>query len=192
MIAWVFTAVLAGPSPQLAPLAQLVDSSTCSAEELDAIIAGRRELVGLAELHDAVRDSWAPHAGDPGWPSRARWRGLVPRVDASLGTDTDLDVRDTLDDRTIVEGRALGVRVGARFELGDLVFSEAELRARRELASREDALRQRLVEVTQLYFQRVEVLLALRLDPSAVLLVRARTLDGLIAALTGGRVPTPR
>ncbi len=189
MIAVLVGMLLGAPAPSLS---LLVDSSTCTDAELEAIVAGERELPALAEVQAVARAAWSAHRGDPGWLARARWRGLVPRIDVSVGTDNDLDVRDTIEARTTVEGRALGLRVGARFELGDLVFSETELRASRDLAAREDELRALLVEVTTLYFQRVEVLLAVRAEPTPALRLRAHALDGLLRALTDGRLEPRR
>jgi hypothetical protein len=173
------------------PAVELVASSTCSVAEIDAIIAGHRELPSLARVQQAAREVWAQHAGDPAWAGRARLRGLVPRLDISVGTDADTDVRDTIDDRTTTEGRALGLRVAARFDLSDLVFAEAELRASRESAARDDELRDLLARATALYFERVELAIALRQSSSVPLILRARAVDGLLFALTGGRVALP-
>ena len=161
----------------------LVASSSCSAAELDAIVRGERELPGLAEVHAAARAHWRSTAPEV-WTSRARWRGLVPRLDISVGTDVDTDVRDTLEARTTMEGRAVGVRVSARFELGELIYAEPELRMSRERAAAEAGLRELLAEVTTLYFERVAVLIAQRARSTPAVELRARLLDGRISALT--------
>lgn len=166
-----------------AGLPDLVASSSCSAAELDAIVRGERELPGLAEVHAAARARWRSTVPEV-WTSRARWRGLVPRVDVSVGTDVDTDVRDTLEARTTMEGRAVGVRVSARFELGELIYAEPELRMSRERAAAEAGLRELLAEVTTLYFERVAVLIAQRARSTPAVELRARLLDGRISALT--------
>lgn len=166
----------------------LIETSTCSLVDLESIIEGRDSLPSLASVQAAARAAWARHGHDPSWAARARWRGLVPRIDIAVGTDADFDVRDSIDTRTTVEGRALGVRVSARFELGDLVFAESEVRASRERAARAAELRTILRDLTELYFRRVELLLAIRLAPTAPLLLEAKSIDGLIDALTDGQL----
>lgn len=172
--------VAAPPSGDL----EAVASSSCSPAELDAIIRGERELPALADVQAAAQARWRGRDPDA-WAARARWRGLVPRVDLSVGTDVDSDVRDTLDARTTVEGHALGVRVSARFELGELVYAEPELRLHREHLAGQSALRDLLAEVTTLYFERVAVLLVQRERSTPAVELRARLLDGRLAALTG-------
>jgi hypothetical protein len=168
---------------------ELVASSSCSPAELDAIVRGERELPALAEVQAAARSRWRTTAPEAS-ATRARWRGLVPRLDVSVGTDVDSDVRDTLEARTTMEGRALGVRVSARFELGELVYAEPELRMHRERAAAEAALRELLTEVTTIYFERVAVLLLQRSSSTPTVELRARLLDGRLAALTtSGHVP---
>lgn len=165
----------------------LVASSTCTPAEIAAYVAGQRGLPSLDQVQAAARAAAWAATDEPEW-SRARWRGLVPRLDVSVGTDADLDVRDTIETRTTVEGRALGLRVAARFELGDLVFSDAELRAARLRSARGDAADARVLRATELYFDRVAVALALRGEPSVALALRAGLLDGQLTALTGGLV----
>jgi hypothetical protein len=176
-VALVLLAVTAAGVPDL------VATSSCSPGELDAIVRGERELPGLAEVHAAARARWRETVPEA-WTARARWRGLVPRLDVSVGTDVDSDVRDTVEARTTMEGRAIGVRVSARFELGELVYAEPELRMYRERAAAEAGLRELLAEVTTLYFERVAVLVAQRAHSNPAIELRARLLDGRISALT--------
>jgi hypothetical protein len=188
LIAPVLLAVFAAPPDGLAAR---IATSTCTQAEIDAVIAGRGPLPSLARVQDAARAVALARADDEAWSERARWRGLIPRIDVSVGTNTDLAVRDTVDARTVAEARALGLRVAARFELGDLVFSDAELRGAHQRAAREDAADDRVLRVTALYFDRVAVVIALRARPSVELSLKARLLDGQLTALTGGLIPLP-
>ena len=63
------------------------------------------------------------------------------------------------------------------------VWAHSEARLARAAAVR--LARER---VTQLYFQRVEVLVRMRLEPNLELVLEAARLDGLLDALTGGRL----
>jgi len=183
VIGLLFASMIAAP-PSI--VETLVATSTISDRELDDLIAGRGALPALAAVHQAALEEWSSPEVD--WATRARLRGLVPRIDLSAGTDADVDVRDTLDARTTNEGHALGLRVTARFELGDLIFADSELRASRDVAAREAVMRALLEHVTDLYFERLELLVASRIAPSAPLNLRARNIDGMLRALTGGRL----
>jgi hypothetical protein len=172
----------------------LTETASVSERWIDAVVAGRDRLPSL----DAVQRAAVEALELPdreiarSWSSRARWRGLLPRLEASLGTDSDLDVRDSISSstrRTTSEGQAFGARISARFELGELVFNDAELRANREALARASAAQLARERVTQIYFERVEVLAAQRTADSTPLRVRGAFLDGLLEAHTGGLLP---
>jgi multidrug efflux pump subunit AcrA (membrane-fusion protein) len=101
-------------------------------QELALIVAGRGGLPSLAQVQEAAVAALALTDAEEveAWSSRARLRGLAPTVDARFGTTTDLDVRGEVDGEGWTRvGRGLGLDVSTRFNLGDLVFSDQELRA---------------------------------------------------------------
>lgn len=153
------------------------------------IVAGEGPLLALSETQRAAVEALflEPEARARGWSPRARTRGWLPRVDMRVGTDTDLDIRDVggVDERW-TEGRGFGADLGLRWSLGDVVFADVELRVNRERLARASARRLALERVTKLYFQRLEVELALRGAPAPKLVLEAARLDGLLDALTDG------
>ncbi|MCK6546846.1 hypothetical protein L6R52_13440 [Myxococcota bacterium] len=185
----------------MAPLISLllvtsVSTSTDAASRLiDALVDGRAELPALADVQRAAEDALelTPSTEAEAWARRARLRGLVPDLEAGLGRDADLDVRASGEStfKTTTEGRQLAVDVGVRFELGELVFSDLELRASRERLARAASIQLARDRVTQLYFDRVELALRLRDAPTPELLLVAARLEGLLDALTGGRLVWP-
>jgi hypothetical protein len=164
-----------------------IASSTSVEAFVARAVRGELRLPALAAVQEAsVRALELPGAEDAGsWAARSRWRGLVPRIEAHVGTDADQSLRDGT---TVLftEARGLGVDVGARWELGDVVFNDAELRANRERIAR--AARIALVRdrATDLYFDRLAVELALRESPTVELILEAARLDGLLRSITGG------
>jgi hypothetical protein len=155
------------------------------------LVRGQEDLPALTDVQ-----TWATNAlGLPsrddatGWATRARLRGLVPRVAGRIGSDANVYVRDSLGDwaPTTTDRRALAMRIEARFDLGDLVFADLELRANREAIARAAAERLVLEEVTRLYFERVELYLASLCHPTAQASLRAAEVDGLLTGYTGGR-----
>jgi hypothetical protein len=164
-------------------------------QELALIVAGRGGLPSLAQVQEAAVAALALTDAEEveAWSSRARLRGLAPTVDARFGTTTDLDVRGEVDGEGWTRvGRGLGLDVSTRFNLGDLVFSDQELRASRERLARSAAIRLARERATRIYFQRVANLLEVRARPNAAALLEAARLDGLLQAVTGGRLVGPR
>lgn len=171
----------------------LASTSTHAVEQsLERIIQGLDVLPSLASVQAAAEDALELSSADDvaSWSRRARLRGLLPTLEGKFGTTTDLDVRGEGDavEWTRV-GRGLGVDASARFNLGDLIFSDQELRASRERLARSAALRLARERATRLYFQRVANLLELRRRPTAEGLLEAARIDGLLRAVTGGRLP---
>ncbi len=157
-----------------------------TAAQIRSFVRGEGPLPALADVQDAAAavigtvDLRA--AAD-----RARWRGLLPRLDVRVGTDTDLDVRDSFHtsySRTTTEGQAIGFEVAARWALGDLVFADGEVRAARVKLSEESARHRRLDRVTDLYFDRLQLMLLRKPGPNTAL--EAARVDGALRALTGG------
>ncbi len=184
------------PSPASAarPDAALVATATISDVWIDAVLAGRDGLPALADVQDAAVEA-SRGARSTDWAARARWRGLLPEVSVTVGHDADLALRDSATSegaRLQSEAQAVGIRATTRWSLGDLVFADAELRAHREQTlnlGEERVVRER---VTDLYFKRLEVQLALCLEPTLERQLLARRLDGLLVALAGAAARRPR
>lgn len=177
----------------LALLAAATVTSTTVEVWIEDAIAGRADLPSLSAVQAAAEDALVLGSDDEvaGWSSRLRWRGAVPKVDVRFGTDTDLSVRDALAGSASSwtnTGQGLGLDVVVKFGLGDLVFADLELRANRERVARAAAIRLARERVTELYFRRLDAWIAYRLDPSHELALEAARLDGLMRALTGGRL----
>jgi hypothetical protein len=179
-------------------LALVVRSATVAdAAVIDALVAGCGELPSLEAVQNAAVEALAiaDEATASGWASRARWRGIAPSFDIAVGSDADIDVRDSWQgalERTTSSGRKLGLEIGARWELGELIFSDAELRASREMLARSAAVQLARERATKLYFERIEVYLLSRERPSRELSLALARLDGLLRAITGGRIPIPK
>ncbi len=158
-------------------LARIVSGRECM-PSLEQVQSWASENMGLASVDEAE-----------GWSTRARLRGLVPRVAARLGSDANVYVKDIVGDwaPTTSDRRALALRVEARFDFGDLVFADPELRANREAIARSAAERLLLEEVTRLYFERVALWLSHLLSSAPEKVVQLAALDGLLRAHTGGR-----
>lgn len=179
-------------------LAVAVLSSTVTAARVETIVAGGDRLPSLARAQIDAAAAAGFDADIGSWAGRSRWRGLLPRLDVRVGTDNDLDIRDSFSrsySRTTTEGQTIGFEVAARWALGDLVFADAELRANRQQLAAAAARRLLADAVTRLYFDRVELLL--RSETSASATVRAARLDGRLHALTNGTwrvraAPPPR
>ena len=171
----------------------LTSSSTGSATWVDNVVAGRGTLPALRDVQRAARlqvTTGAP-GGAAGWGHRARLRGLVPRLAVAFGTDADRDIRRSLTTslaRTTTEGRAVDFEVAARWNLSEVVFSDAELRASREAIARAAAVRIAVDRVTRVYFERVSLLVRLHKKPTEALTIEAARLEGLMHALTGGYI----
>lgn len=164
-------------------------STTALDRMIQQALAGEAGLPSLVAVQDAAVQALelTPSDEAESWARRSRWRGLVPRLDARFGTDTDHNFKDSGHSTwSTSEKQKLGVDVGARFELGELVFNDMELRANRERIAR--AARIALVRdrATKIYFERLKVWLLLKEEPTAELMVRAAELDGMLRAITGG------
>lgn len=173
-----------------------VTTSSISEDWVERVVRGEDALPSLADAQRLAEESLGvPAAEDArGWAGRARWSGVVPALDVSVGTDSDLDVRDSFSQqvaRVTTAGRAFGFRVGARWDLGEVIFHDAELRANREALARAAAAALVRERVTELYFERLEVLAAQRVRNELALDLKAARLDGLLRAMTDGRLVWP-
>jgi len=162
-----------------------MSGSTWVAAALAVTAAGHP--VDLPDLQQV--QAWAAteagRAPPPGALRRARWRGVLPHLTLRFGTDLDLDVRDA-STRTVSEAQGLDFDAWARWRLPDLVFHPDELRVLRETRIGRSARRSARVQVTELYFERLQVRAARRARDSGELRRAAQRLDGLLDALTGG------
>lgn len=167
------------------PLVSPVSSST-PAVSIQTLVEGKTSFPALAVVQAAAA-SRIVDAASFSWAQRARLRGLLPNFEVSFGSDSDRDVRITAKTgaASFAEGREYGLRLRARWHLSELVFDDAELRAHRERLASEAARRLIIDQVTQLYFNRVE-LFFLALTPHRKL--KAARLEGRIHGLTGGQI----
>jgi hypothetical protein len=164
---------------------------------IEAYVAGCLDLPSLEVVQETSVETLVVADEDTvkSWAGRARWRGLAPQLDVAVGSDADVGVRDTWQDaleRTTTTGRALAIEAGARWQLGELIFSDAELRANREALARAATVQLARERVTKLYFERIEVALLARDKPSRELSLALARLDGLLRAATGGKLEIPR
>ncbi len=160
---------------------------------LTRVIAGEGELPSLLAVQRAAVAALGPWAVEPEMDffRRARMSGIVPRLDARVGTDADQDVRDVelgRLSRTRTEGRAFGFEIAARWNLADLVFHNAELRALRVEMARSAAVHLARDRATKLYFRRLSILLRMKNKATDALRLEAARLDGLLRSVTGGRL----
>ena len=157
---------------------------------IDDTVAGRDELPALEEVQAAAVRALglgtAARAED--WDASARWRAVLPQLQVRFGSQRDLLVRDSLAGTDWARtGQGLGLDISARWGLGDLLLSDLEMRVHRERLARSAAERLARERATQVYFQRVEVLVQMRQAPAHELVLEAARLDGLLRALTAGR-----
>lgn len=170
-------------------LAQVASTSTQGvAAWLEREVAGRGRLPALAVVLSEAETELDLANGDrrSGWATDVRWRAWVPTIDARIGTDRTIDVRDATT-TSVVTGEGFGLQLRLRWSLADAVFNDSVLRvdkAQRAWAEARWRARDRLV---QLYFRRLELELTLHEAPTPAALLQAARLDGLLRAATGGR-----
>lgn len=132
------------------------------------------------------------------WISRARAAAALPAVqgeyDHSIDHDWQLDqAAGAADELTQDLGAGRSARVRATWDLGRLIFNPDELRAARAAMDAAAERERLLVAVTQLYFERQQLLLEIALLPArdgqeAIgRRVRVAELEAVLAALTGLR-----
>ncbi len=168
----------------------LATATTTVDRWVDDVVAGKGGLPSLRAVQEAAVSALelTPSDDAAGWDSRARWRGLVPRLEARFGTAADQSIRDGVTGTAWAtsQGQNLGLDVAAKWELGELVFNDLELRANRERIARAARVALARERATTIYFERVRNLIALRTRPTEALVIEAARLDGMLAAVTGG------
>jgi hypothetical protein len=176
-------------------LALLAATSTAAEAALVArVLAGAGPLPPLAAVQEAAVAALAltPFDEVEGWARRARLGALLPRLDVRVGTDVALDVRSTPSGSGwTTSGLGRGLDLAASWSLSELAFSDRELRAHRERVARAAIERLARERATRLYFRRLEILLEAAREPTVELLVEGAQLDGLLRAVTAGRLERP-
>jgi len=154
----------------------------------------------IEEIQDAAlrRATVNPRASRR-WLTRARAAAALPTVrgsfdlrrDQAWKLDQEAGDADELS-QDAGAGEVYGVRI--TWELDRLIFDPNELRAARAAVDMAMAREQVLVRVTQLYFERVQLLIASKdaSTPADILdhLLRVREIEALLYGLTGLRVQT--
>lgn len=166
---------------------------------LEQAIAALPARPTIAEVHDAAlrRLAVSPRAARR-WIARARAAAILPAVqgeyDRSIDRDVQLDqAAGTADALTQDLGAGTGARVRASWDLGRLIFNPDELRAARAALDAAAERERVLVAVTQLYFERQQLLLEIALLPArdgqeAIgRRVRVAEIEAVLAGLTGLR-----
>ena len=131
------------------------------------------------------------------WQGRARRAGIVPKLHASIGRDTDegRSLRRKIGDADTIYSKDqsnLNFKVGIEWNLPELVFSKHELGAARE-SNHMNAQRERMLpDVTAKYFERRQRQLEQKLDKNMEqgreleLHTRVLELTAFLDAATGG------
>ncbi|WP_106389491.1 hypothetical protein, partial [Enhygromyxa salina] len=164
---------------------------------IDEALARLPASPSLPELQDAAlrQAGTGPNTGAR-WLRRSRVAAALPTV--SVQYDHRLDEGWTLD-REVGEADALRrdagsqgvVKAKATWELDRVIFSPDELKAARALLDLADFRERVLVEVTQLYYERLRLLLERELAPPTDLdaaiaaAIRLREIEGVLRGLTG-------
>ncbi|MEE9382152.1 MAG: hypothetical protein V3V08_01895 [Nannocystaceae bacterium] len=204
-LAMLLGCLAAPPSPGASPRTHppiLRAPATPAKSDLQAAISALPVRPSIGQAHRAALRRIAAQERTVGrWGRRVRRAALLPTLSAGYDIRSDRGWRfgeepgepDTLDSDA---GASSVVRLKATWELDRLVFSLDELRAARAAADHHEWRQRLLVEVTQLYYERKRLLLAMRLVADASTQdaierrVRLLEVEALLAALTG--LPWPR
>lgn len=164
-----------------------------------------RDLVGattptIEELQEAaLRRATVDPRTTRRWLARARAAAALPTVRGEIDVRRDqawqLDqAAGTADELSQDAGAGQIYRVRVAWELDRLIFDPNELRAARAMVDMALAREQILVRVTQLYFERLQLLAELQESPGEGDLarrLRIRELEALLHGLTGLHVRGP-
>lgn len=166
---------------------------------LERALAALPARPSIAEVQQAVTQRLAlgPRAARR-LLARARAAAALPSVqgeyDQTIDRDYQLDqAAGTADALTQDLGAGRGARVRATWDLGRLVFNPDELRAARAILDAAAERERILVAVTQLYFERQQLLLEIALLPArdgqeAIgRRVRVAEIEAVLTGLTGLR-----
>lgn len=183
--------IFAGPAPAPVP-----------APDPAALSRAMEELPSrptIAEVQDAaLRRLAVGPATARRWIARARAAAILPSVQGEYDQRFDRDVQldqaaGTADALSQDLGAGRGARVRAAWDLGRLIFNPDELRAARAALDAAAERERVLVLVTQLYFERQQLLLEIALLPArdgheAIgRRVRAAEIEAVLVGLTGLR-----
>jgi len=184
----------APPSP---PSARLRPAPT-PRQGIEAALA---QLPGpsIEEVHEAAikRAAIAPEAARR-WLKRARAAAALPTLQSEFDHKSDQGWKlaqeaGVADELRQDLGAGRQFRVRATWSLDRLIFSPEEVRAARAMLDAGIAREQLLIRVTQLYFERAQLLIERDLEPpesAAEALaqeIRLRELEALLSGLTGLR-----
>jgi hypothetical protein len=148
----------------------------------------------VEEVQRAARDRGGGRA--PAWRRRARLAALVPKVSAEYRQDdrryrtVGLTSGSEVDYVRHTPGHVISLRLA--WELPDLVFADAELRAAAQLQAQEKARDEAVQRATRLYYERQRLRLAVAAEPSPSARERAERelaieeLGAELDLLTGG------
>ena len=143
---------------------------------LSAVVAGAEAEFDLGRVE-----------GAEAWLSDARWRALIPMVDARFGTDRSLDVRDATTTSWVRTGEGFGVQVRVRWAFADALFNDSVLRVEKALRERNSARWKARERLVKLYFHSVELEIRRLSEPGFEASVDVALADALLRAVTGQR-----
>ena len=171
-------------------LASILTSTASFEAWISAEVLGRGHLPALGTLLATADVELALDAGASAdeWQADVRHRAWIPSFEARFGTDRSLDVRDATTTSWVRTGQGLGLQIRLRWSLADALFNDSVLRVDKALRDRRSArwkARDRLVD---LYFDRLELEIQLLEQPTPETTLRAARIDGLLQAVSGGRL----
>ena len=144
---------------------------------LDSVVGAAEAQLGLSDAEQERR-----------WVDRARDRAWIPAVDARVGTDRSLDVRDATTTSWVRTGEGFGAQLRLRWTLADALFNDGVLRAEKAVRDRGTARWQARDRVVKLYFDLLDLEVRMLTRPTRGAAVRSARLHGRLRAVTGGRV----
>jgi len=112
-------------------------------------------------------------------------RAWIPSIDARVGTDRSLDVRDATTSSWVRTGQGFGLQLRLRWSLADALYNDEVLRIEKTLRARRAARWRTRDRLVNLYFERLELEIKLLTAPKRPLWLKAAQIDGLLQAATG-------
>ena len=192
-------ALTSPPPPQAIPAPPTASPPPPAVGRVDELLARLPLGPSLEEVHAAAlrRAAIAPESARR-WLLRARAAAALPSLQAELDLKIDQGWKlaqeaGSADELSQDLGAARVIRVKAAWSLDRLIFSPEEVRAARALIDAGVAREQLLVRITQLYFERVDLLARRELDPPDTLgaaladELRIREIEALLGGITGLR-----
>ncbi|MEZ4454808.1 MAG: hypothetical protein R3B09_35485 [Nannocystaceae bacterium] len=204
--------LVAGDAPQVRPPAEESPSAASSFDEASPRAAGpttaeitraRARVLARRPTVEEVQEAALRRAAvDPRitrrWLARARVAAVLPAVQGEIDVKRDLgwsldQEAGAADQLQQDQGAGRSMRLRVTWDLDRLIFDPNELRAARAAVDMAQVREQILVRVTQLYFERLQHLLALELGDDAAprerlaLELRIRELEAILGGLTGLR-----